>query len=291
MDITIALGGGGARGNAHIGVLRRLEREGFRVQAVAGTSFGGLVSALYASGLSPEEIERRFLKIDQSKLYGRSTGSQPSFLSPTGVAELIQEWFGDKTFSDLKIPCSLTAVDLRSATEVFIDQGRIGEAVHATIALPGIFPPITWHEHQLIDGGVLDPVPVTAARRLNPSLPVIAVVLTPRFEPTSDLTQLPIRVPLPTPIVERITRTRIAQAFNIFLQSVDIAGRKLTELRLQVDDPDVIVRPNVGEIGLLDKVDIRAVAQLGDEAVMEVMPQLKRAVSWPHRLRRKVFNK
>ena len=291
MDITLALGGGGARGNAHIGVIRRLEKEGFRIRAVAGTSMGGVVAAVYAAGYSPNEIEALFLEVEQSKLFGRSPHDGPSILGLAGVTKWLEKALGKRTFDNLKIPCALTAVDLRSGQEVILREGRVMDAVLATIALPGIFPPQPIKNHQLIDGGVLDPVPVSVARSLAPTLPVVAVALTPLLDQSGHLAHIPLPMHIPVPIVRQITRLRVAQAFEIFLHAVDVGGRMLTELRLQMDDPDVILRPNVEKIGLLDKVDVRLVARLGDEAVEAALPELRRAVAWPNRLRRRWFKR
>lgn len=291
MDITLALGGGGAKGNAHIGVLRRLEKEGFRVRAIAGTSFGGLVAALYAAGHTPDEIEDIFASVDQSRLYGRSTNERPSLLGLAGAQKWLHHILGERTFDDLKIPCALTAVDLNCGCEVTLDEGRVRDAILATIAIPGIFPAFPWHEWELVDGGVLNPVPVSVARELAPSLPVAAVTLqAPMGEPAHSMAvPLPIPSGLPKPILERLSHIRYAQAFDIFMRSVDIGNRAIAEYRLAVDKPDVIIRPAVSDIELLGRVDVREVARRGEEAVQAALPQLKRAVSWPHRLRRTLF--
>jgi NTE family protein len=289
MDISLALGGGGSRGHAHLGVLRRLEQEGFRVRAVAGTSAGGIIAVMYAAGYTPDEMESRFAKLDQSKFFGRTSKDGPGLLGLSGAHKVLDELLGERTFADLQIPCAVAAVDIKSAHEVVLNKGRVVDAVLATIAVPGIFPPKELDNHQLVDGGVLDPVPVSVARSLAPNLPVVAVVLTPLVEPTGRLAHLPLPVPVPGPIVERLTHTRIAQAFSIFLNAVDAGGRMITELRLQVDDPEVVIRPDVDHIGLLDTVDVHAVVRAGEKAVDAVLPALKRAVSWPRRFRRKMF--
>lgn len=286
MDITLALGGGGAKGNAHIGVLRCLEREGFRIRAVAGTSFGGIVAAAYAAGFSPDEIEERFSQVDQAKLYGHVPGEQPCLLGLAGVYKWLDEMFGEMTFADLKIPCAMVAVDLETTREVTLQQGRVRDAILATIALPGIFPSYPLNSWNLVDGGVLNPVPVSVARALAPELPVVAVVLTqPIGAPTTPLT-IPLPPVLPKALLERIPQFRLAQAAEIFLRSVEIGGRAVTEYRLAVDRPDVIIRPKVGHIQLLQRVDVRAVARLGEEAAQEALPEIRRAVSWPARIRR-----
>jgi NTE family protein len=289
MDITIALGAGGARGNAHIGVLRRLEGEGFKIRAIAGTSFGGIVAAFYAAGYTPDEIEAIFTNVDQSRLYGRSPEERPSLLGLAGVRKWLDEVLPDNTFERLILPCALSAVDLNCGCEVVLNHGRVKDAIMATIAVPGIFPVCPWEEYELVDGGVLNPVPVSLARDLAPSLPVVAVTLqTPIGEPARAI-GMPIPGGLPRPIIDRLAHFRYAQAFDIFMRSVDVGNRAVAEYRLAVDKPDVIVRPHVSDINLLDRVDVREVAGRGEAAVEAVLPELRQMVHWTSRLRRNLF--
>ncbi len=289
MDISLALGGGGSRGYAHVGVIRRLEQAGFRIRAVAGSSAGGIIAAFFAAGYTPDEMEAQFSRLDQTKLFGRSPDDGPALLGVAGAGKWLHEHLGERTFDDLKIPCALTAVDLKSAREIILDRGRLVDAVLATIALPGILPPQQIEDYQLVDGGVLDPVPVSVARSLAPNLPVVAVVLTPLLEQAGSLTRIPLPIPIPKPIVQRITRFRVVQAFEVFIRAVDAAGRMLTELRMQVDNPEAVIRPRVGQIGLLDKVDVHEVIRLGEEAADAILPELRRSLAWPKRIRRRFF--
>src|SRR3990172_3275301 len=199
MNVTLALGGGGAKGNSHIGVLRRLEKENFRIRAVAGTSFGGIVAVMYAAGYSPAEIEQIFADVDQSRLYNRAKEESSSLLGLVGVRAWLDTVLGERTFEDLKIPCAVTATDMTSGREIILSKGRLKDALLATIALPGIFPVFVADGMELVDGGVLDPVPVSVARSLAPKLPVIAVILArPLGAPVRNVT-----VPVPR-IVPRV---------------------------------------------------------------------------------------
>ena len=289
MDITLALGGGGAKGNAHLGVLRRLEKEGYRIRAVAGTSFGGLVALVYACGYAPEEIEKIFAAVDQKRLYARDAEDGPSLLGLSGVRKWLIEVLGDKTFDDLKIPCAVTSVDVRSGREVILTEGRLKDAILATIAIPGIFPPYPLNSWQLVDGGVLNPVPVSVARTLAPGLPVVAVVLNDPLDKPVRTYSIPVPSILPRSIVERISRMNFAQTFDIFMRAVDLSSRSVAHYRLQVDAPEVIVRPHVQHLELLDRVDVHEIAQFGEDALEEVLPDLARATSWVNRLGKKIF--
>lgn len=289
MDITLALGGGGAKGNSHLGVLRRLEQEGYRIRSVAGTSFGGLVGILYASGFSPAELQSIFEAVDQTNLYARDINDGPSLLGLSGVRKWLDEVIGEKTFDDLRIPCAVTAVDIKTGSEVIITEGRLKDAILATVALPGIFPTLRLNDWELMDGGVLNPVPVSVARTLSPGLPIVAVVLNDPMDKPIRAYTIPIPSMIPRPIAERITRMNLAQSLDIFLRAVDVSSRAVAQFRLELDKPDVIIRPNVHDIAMLDKVIVANVAQLGEDAVEEVLPQLKRAVSWQRRMEKKLF--
>ena len=289
MEITLALGGGGAKGNAHIGVLRRLEKEGYTIRSIAGTSFGGLVGVLYASGCSPQEIQELFESVNSKGLYTRGVEDGPALLGLNGVRQMLDQALGEKTFADLRIPCAVTAVDLKNGAEVILSEGNLKEAILATIALPGIFPVQHINDWDLIDGGVLNPVPVSVARMLSPDLPIVAVALTEPLDTPIRGYTIPMPSIFPRQIVERIARISLAQSLDVFLRSVDAGSRAVAYLRLQIDKPDVIVRPNVHHIDLLDEVNVAEVAMLGEQAIEEVLPELKRATSWVSRTRRKLF--
>ena len=278
-EIAVALGGGGARGNVHIGVLRALEEAGYRIAAIAGTSFGGLVAAFYAAGYSPDEIENIFVAVDQNKLYQLGIHNKPAVLGLSKIEQWLNETLGEKSFEETRIPCAVTAANLLCNCEVTLKTGALKKAILATIAVPGIFPPYQTDEHYLIDGGVLNPVPVSLARELAPKLPVVAVALTAPLSPTSSY-HLPVSVPsvIPESIIKRITRLNVAQAMNVFLQSVDMSNRAITELRLKNEPPDILIRPDVEGIGLLDQVDVPTLARLGEEAAKAILPDLTRVM-------------
>jgi len=134
-------------------------------------------------------------------------------------------------FADLRIPCAVVAVDLKTAASCF--KPRTGSGCNpGNHCCAGSFPAQANRDYQLVDGAVLNPVPVTVARLLAPMLPVVAISLAVMDDAVSGLRSLPLPVPVPAPIVERLTRTRVVQAFNIFLQSVDVSSRKLADMRL-----------------------------------------------------------
>ena len=287
MDITLALGGGGAKGTSHIGVIRRLEKEGFRVRGVAGTSFGGLIAVLYALGYSPDKIEETFASLDQTQFYGHAPNDGPSLMGLAGVTRLPEEMIGDITFADLKQPCVLTAVDLKSGQEVLLSKGRVVDAMLATIAMPGIFPVRHIDGLELVDGGTLDPVPVAPARMLAPRLPVVAVVLTMPMGVPPQTWRLPFQRYWVGRVVSRVlSKMRYDSVWDIFSRSLDITSRAVTQYRLEMDRPEIIIRPQVYDIDTLDVVDVHEVAKRGEEAAEAALPQLRSLFTWPNRWRR-----
>ena len=288
MNITLALGGGGSKGNAHIGVIRRLEKEGLVIKAVAGTSFGGLVAIFYALGYTPDEIEALFVTLDQTQLYGHHPDDGPSLLGLAGVTRWLNDMLGDKTFDDLKIPCVVAAADLRGGCEVVLSKGSLVAALLATMAIPGIFPARYIGEWELVDGGTLDPVPVAPVRALKPNLPVIAVVLSAPIGAAAQTWNIPFPNYLPRVLMDRISRLRYSLALDVFTRSLDLVTRALTEYRLEVDKPEIILRPQVTEIETLDRVDVREVVKKGEEVVEAALPEIKKLFAWQNRLRRTI---
>ena len=288
MNITLALGSGGSKGSSHIGVIRRLEQEGFRIKALAGSSFGGLVAVFYALGYSPDEMEEMLASRDQSQLYGHISNDGSSLLGLAGTTTFLEEVIGKRTFDDLKLPCILTAADLKSGREVLLSEGSLVEAILSTIALPGLFPPRRVDGVELVDGGTLDPVPVAAARSLAPKLPVVAVVLTIQMGNPAQTWNIPLPENLPLRLIARVGKMRYGQALDVFLRSFDIVTRAVTEYRLEVDKPEFIIRPQVTEIDTLDRVDVHDVVRRGEEAANAVLPELKKFFTWRKRLRRRI---
>ncbi len=288
--ITLALGGGGIKGHAHLGVLRVLEQHGYQVAGISGTSAGGLWGGLYAAGLSVDQILDQAKNLDYEEAYRRLPDDGPSWMGIAGLRHVLQDLLGDLTFDELRLPFAVTAVDLETAQLVALNSGRVVDALLATIAVPGVFPPASYEGRVLVDGGILAPVPVALARSLAPDLPVVAVVLSPPLEHWNRISKPRLMDSLPF-LGRYLARLRIAQALNVFLRAVDISGAQLTELLLAVEKPEVVIRPEVSEFGLLDPVDARILADLGEEAALEALPELEYQVGWLKSLRRRIKNR
>jgi NTE family protein len=293
MNITLALSGGGVKGFAHIGAIQALEKYGFTIRGVAGTSAGGLVGTLYAAGYSPDEMKERLRDIDQGNLFSHMHGEGPALFGFAGAQAILYELLGERSFDDVRIPLAVTATDLNSGMPIVIKKGRLIDAVLATSAVPGVFPAQQLDGRRLVDGGIMNPVPVKEARQLFPAGPVIAVVLSPEigWQVSAHIESVE-NIPLlmtDLPLVYRIAgRLRLAQAFNLFIHSMDLTGQMLLDSQLRLEKPEVVIRPDIGPIGLIDKVDIPKLLECGDRAVVDALPELYKMFSWQYRLRKKL---
>jgi NTE family protein len=275
------LGGGGMRGYAHIGVLRQLEKEAFEIASVAGTSIGGIIGALYASGYSPDSIESFIDDMDMRMLFRQEKGAEPALLGLGGLLTLLKSKIDEKEFSELSIPFVCTAVDMISGCEIIIDSGKVLDAVQATSAMPGIFPAKVINDLYLVDGGIFDPVPVAVARNMQPSLPIIAVCLTPSIENWDNLPHMdiPKNTPVPPAIMETVLQLRLGQALRIFVDSLDVMTNMVAELRLKIEKPDYIIRPAIKQYTMFSNANPSELILLGEEAVRSSKENLEKVFS------------
>ncbi len=271
--VGLALGGGGGKGAAHIGVLNALQALRVPIDALAGTSIGGIVAALYGVGYAPFEIEQWFLKATARRILDRDPTSS-GFIGTRKIEQLLREALGDRTFADTRVPLAMVAVDLNTAQEVILREGSLVEAVLATTAVPGVFPPQVRGEQILVDGGVLNNVPVDVARSLGAGR-VIAVdlgVIAANFAfapPVEDLAVIwsPRRW---------LPRTQIA----IAERALAIMMGQLTECRLAQQPPDVLLRPDVSAVLPFDFGRTIEGRLLGERAVFQQRAAIEAIRAW-----------
>ncbi len=171
--IGLVLGGGGARGLAHIGVLKVLEKEGIKPDFIIGVSMGSLIGSCYSLGMKVEELEKIALSFDRKKAIKDLldiSNLKSALLKGRKVEKFVDRLLGNNDFSDTNIPITIVSTDLSSGSQVLINKGKLKEAVLASIAVPGIFPPIENNGVYLVDGGVLNPTPVDVALKKNPDI-------------------------------------------------------------------------------------------------------------------------
>jgi NTE family protein len=267
--IGLALGGGAARGWAHIGVIRALAERGVTPAVVSGASIGSLVGAALAGG-TLDELEEWVLglrRLDVIKLLdARLAGG---VIEGNRVMAAIKDILQDRAIEDLDLPYGAVATDLQRGRTVWLREGSTINAVRASCAMPGLFPPRRYGDRWLVDGGLVDPVPVTLCRVLGADL-VIAVNLSPYRR------RLAGRLPVPTPpdaepdgareegsYVERLQRfvidlfdsdgdQREPALLDVVASAINIMQERVTRSRLAGDPPELEIAPDVAEIGLMD---------------------------------------
>jgi len=284
--VCLVLGGGGARGLAHLGVLQVLEREDIAVDCILGTSVGAVVGACYSINpdalaetrkalayfnseafagnpfkkvfLKSEDVERNFFSnlvssIKKSYVFSNLL-RRKSIFPGEKLFEVIADLVPDKEFADARIPFAVPALDLHSGQEVLITEGRLRTAVHASCSLPGFFPPVEHGGRLLADAGVIGPVPVSAAReRFRPDV-AIAVDITSSIQPLATL----------------------SSGLDVILRVEAIAGTRLNALELE--KADVVITPDVGRKYWSDFSGLEQLITEGVLAAEAKLPEIREAL-------------
>lgn len=270
--LNLVLGGGGARGLAHIGVLKALERAGLPVGHLAGTSMGGLVGALYAAGWNAEQIEAEALSMSNFRSLVKLVDLAPArrgLLEGQRVRDYLSEMLGENLlFNQLRLPLAVVAVDLCTAQEVVLDQGLVVDAVLATTAVPGLLPPVTRDGCQLVDGGILNNLPTNVARA-HGQAPLLAIDVSPSF---------PLHPASHPADEDRLWPAIFPQFAQDFYIAELIMVNALTQARLEQSPPDLLLKPPIPPAisifwGLTRAAEAIAA---GEEAATQAIPDLQR---------------
>lgn len=253
--IGLALGGGGARGFAEVGVLRVLEQEKIPIDLVVGTSVGSLIGALYADSGRVLDLEFEAIAVQEEDLFDRSLRSLWSggLVKGERLEAFLQARLKHKTIESLPIPFAAVATDLSSGRTVVLDRGEVPRAVHASAAIPGLFVPVEWNGRTLVDGGVTDPVPAAIARQRGADV-VIAVSIPPGISGESP------RNPI-----------------QIALRAVTLMSAEIGTCRGR--EADVLITPEVGNIAYDDFSQKKRLLEAGSAAARAALPQIREAMA------------
>ena len=250
--IGLALGGGAARGFAHIGVIQVLEEAGIRPQLVVGTSAGSLVAALYASGKSGAELAMLALGMDESAITDWAFPGR-GVIRGEALARYVREQTGGLSIEKMKLPLGIVATDLDSGQAILFQRGDPGVAVRASSAVPAVFQPVKIGEHEYVDGGLVSPVPVRFARAMGAEL-VLAVDISspPEGQATGD-------------------------AMRLLLQTFAIMGKSINHFELR--DADVVLRPKLNGVGSADFAARQRTIMAGREAALAARPERRARIA------------
>jgi len=248
VKIGLALGGGAARGFAHIGVIKALEAQGIVPDIVVGTSAGAVVGALYASGLSGFELQKVALEMDEGQIGDWSLPDRGVFKGEA-LQNFVNRAVANRNLEKLPRSFAAVATDLRSGEPILFRSGNTGMAVRASSAVPGVFQPVSISGRDYVDGGLVSPIPARAARSLGANF-VIAV----------DISAKP-----------RDART--SSTFDVLLQTFAIMGQSIS--RREVADADVVIRPVTAELPATDFAGRHRAVLEGEKAAAASMAEIK----------------
>lgn len=269
--VGVALGSGAARGWAHIGVLRALEDAGVAVSSVAGSSIGAVVGAAYACGrLDTLDEVARSMQLPQIISLIDLTLPRSGLMDGERIVQLMRQRLPIVNIENLSIPFCAVAADLLTGQQIHISTGPLIDAVRASLSIPGVFTPVQWFNHRLIDGGVVDPVPVRSVRDLGAQYVIAVDINYALYRGRSGHQTSPARlrpvIPLSVyrtirklPIATRIRRQQTHRQrashpslLDVLMTSVNILEARVTESQFAIDPPDLVIRPPLQEISFLD---------------------------------------
>jgi NTE family protein len=253
--VGLALGGGAARGFAHIGVIKALEARNVQVDFVAGTSAGSVVAALYASGMNGFALNKLALTMDEASI---SDWAMPfktrGLLQGVALQNYLNTTLHDRPIEKMAKPLGVVATDLRTGQPILFQRGNTGIAVRASCSIPSVFEPVKIAGHEYVDGGLVSPVPAAFARKMGADF-VIAVDISARPETASTLSQ-----------------------FDVLMQTFTIMGQSIKTYELD-KYADVVIRPNLNAMSSSDFTQRNAAILAGEEAAARIMPELERKLA------------
>ncbi len=246
--IGLALGGGAARGFAHIGVIQVLEEAGIRPDLVVGTSAGSLVAALYASGKGGVEMASLARSMDESAITDWSFPGR-GLIRGEALARYVREHTGGRSIEQMKIPLGIVATDLDNGQGILFRVGDPGVAVRASSAVPAVFQPVRIGSREYVDGGLVAPVPVHFARQMGAELIIAVDISTP---PDGAAT---------------------GDAMRMLLQTFSIMGRSINQFELR--EADIVLRPKLPGVSSADfSARVRSI-EAGREAALAMLGDLR----------------
>lgn len=246
--VALVLGGGASRGFAHVGVIKALEKQGIKPDIVVGTSAGSFVGALYAGGYDAMALEVIALGLEQAQLRD-VTFPDRGFVKGELVQDFINQYLDNRSIESLPKRYAAVATDLQSGAMMVFNRGNTGMAVRASSSIPGIFQPVNIAGREYVDGGVLSPVPVRVARKMKPDI-IIAVDVSRKPDSTVE----------------------IRDTLDVLAQTISIMGKESSQAEMR--EADVVIRPDVSEIGMADFAARKLAIEMGEKAAEENLPRI-----------------
>lgn len=282
--IGLVLSSGGARGTAYVGVLKVLEENGIIPDVITGSSIGAEIGGAYAAGVPIERIESYWRSTSWAKVAKTLFPTVPwsGWSSGREVSRFLRDLFGDRRIEDLPIPYAAVATDLKTGKAFPIRSGPIARAIRASLSVPGLFVPVWIDDRLFIDGGVSDPIPVDVARSLGADVVIAVDVL---VEP-AEVKLSGITAPSSAKILGIINgggsggngRRFYPSVFSVLFQMSTIFQRRVADLLLRTDPPDVLIRPDFS-VDPPCYSDPGGGIEAGEEAARRALREIRAAIS------------
>ena len=265
IKIGLALGGGLARGIAHIGVLEVLEREGIHIDIIAGTSIGSAVGALYAKEKKAALVKAQAKSLDWKRVAALvdPVFSAGGLLGGRRIMNLLRRFIGDVKFRDLEIPLACVATDLISGDEVILNKGSVIEAVRASISIPVIFSVVRKDGRFLIDGGLVNQVPISVAKKMGADF-IIAVDISPTKTERAEY-------------LAQHRERKIPSIFQVMAQTIYLSSYRNAEMSPQ--HADAVIHPSLAHIGPGEFHRAMECILAGELAALDRISQIKRSLA------------
>ncbi len=290
MKVGIALGGGGAKGLAHIGVLKVLEAHGIVPDLVAGTSIGALIGALYLLRGDIHAVEAYALGFENSNLYPHLVPrpSSSGIISEKRIQAFLHGIFGSQRIEDLDRPFFCPAADIRSGREVMFGRGSLQQAVRASISVPVIFKPVRLRRSYLVDGGLLNPVPVDVLKKNGSGFTIAVNVITPRPLRPRRLNKANVKEKLLLARLDNYLSRKLVSGrpdrepnvIETFLATMEFMQQKLIAARLRNDAPDATIHVETADFKFFEFYRPAAIIRRGEAAarreIDDVLESLRR---------------
>jgi NTE family protein len=272
--IGLALGGGGARGCAHIGVIKALLEAKIPIDYIAGTSIGSLVGGIFAK-VKMDELEKILLKIRWQDVVKHFDPVIPKMGLFEGkkIVKLLEKIVSKTSIKKLSIPYTAVATDLMTGKEIHISDGDVVNAIRASVAIPGIITPLKLKNHYLIDGGVTNPLPVNVVRKMGADI-VIAVDLNHSFLKERRYS---IHNYQKNALVKWFTPDR-PNIIDVIESSIFVMQDQLTQKNLVVHKPDFLIQPELGTTGIFDFHEAKRIIKEGYDQTIKIIPKIKKMI-------------
>jgi len=268
LKIGVALSGGGARGLAHIGVLEVLDDLGINIEAVSGTSMGAIVGAAYCNYGGVQEAKKLLGSTDWKNflMFTAFQLSRAGILNEKKVDDVLKKFLGDKTFKDCKKQFCCVAVDILSKEKVVLSSGSLREAVLASIAVPGIFPPVCRDDWLLVDGGVIEPLPTIAIQTLSPTFVIASSIVFETMKPKPAKKE--------GECDPKLLENKKMSIQSIIDISLNVMHTQMVQSYKQY--AQIVIEPKIGDFGFFDFGRSREIIEAGRIAALEKIPEIKK---------------